>query len=86
MIAYAVINKVRSNQDIPTITYERDKLIEYRSLKISQNIFNVGFFLAMLSQALGKQPVVLILVLLGSCFVSGMSIGIVSMILYRRGG
>lgn len=86
MIIYAIVNKIRTNQDIPTITDERDKLIEYRTMKISRNIFNAGFFFAMLSQAVGMKPVVLILVLIAACAISGLSIGIVSMTLYRRGG
>ena len=39
-IVFAIINKIVTNEDIPTITDERDKLIELKAIRISQHYFH----------------------------------------------
>lgn len=55
-IIFAIINKMVTNEDMPTTDDERDKLIELKSIRISHWIFTIGFMLAMGSQAIDMKP------------------------------
>ena len=55
-IIFAIINKMVTNEDMPTTDDERDKLIELKSTRISHWIFTIGFMLAMGSQAIDMKP------------------------------
>lgn len=84
-IVFAIINKIVTNEDMPTITDERDKLIELKAIRISHWVFGLGFVLAMGSQAIGMQPWVLFITLISSCFVSCVLEESTKIYLYRRG-
>ena len=84
-IVFAIINKIVTNEDIPTINDERDKLIELKAIKISHWVFGLGFVLAMGSQAIGMQPYVMLITLISSCFVSTTFAEIAKVYLYRKG-
>ena len=84
-IVFAIINKIVTNEDMPTINDERDKLIELKTIKTSHWVFGFGFVLAMGSQAIGMQPWVMFITLLSSCFVSTILQGITKIYLYRKG-
>jgi hypothetical protein len=55
-IIYAIINKIVTNEDIPTIDDERDRIIELKSIRISHWIFTTGFICAMGVLAFGAKP------------------------------
>jgi len=84
-ILFAIINKIVTNEDIPTKDDERDKLIELKSIRVSHWIFTVGFMLAMGSLAIGMQPWVMFVTLISSGFLSGIISEIVKIFYYRRG-
>ena len=84
-ILFAIINKILTNEDMPTITDEMDRLIELKALRISHWIYPFGFFLAMGTQAFGMQPRVMIVILIVSCF-SGCIFSEIAKIYYYRKG
>ncbi|MFH1198389.1 MAG: hypothetical protein V1720_21990 [bacterium] len=84
-IIFAITNKIVTNEDIPTKSDERDKLIELKATRISHWIFIVGFLLSMGSQAIGMQPYVMIVTLVASGFVSSWAEGITQIYLYSKG-
>ena len=84
-IVFSIINKIITNEDIPTISDEMDKLIELKSLKISHWAYSLGFILAMGSQAIGMQPWVMFIILIFSCFLSSIISEIVKIYFYRKG-
>jgi hypothetical protein len=84
-IIFAIINRMVTNEDIPTKDDERDRLIELKSIRISHWIFTLGFMLAMGSQALGMQPWVMFVTLISSGFVSGIVSETARFFYYRRG-
>jgi hypothetical protein len=84
-IGFAIINKIVTNEDIPSISDERDKLIELRAIRIAHWMFIVGFFLAMVSQALGMPPYVMFIVLIFSGFASSILAEVTKLYFYRKG-
>jgi hypothetical protein len=84
-IVFAIINKIVTNEDVPTINDERDKLIELKSIRISHWIFTLGFLLAMGSQAIDMKPWIMFFVLIFSGFVSGIVSEAVKIYYYRKG-
>jgi hypothetical protein len=84
-IIYAIINRIITNEDIPTKNDERDKFIELRSIRISHWIFTSGFMCSMVAMAFGFQPYVLFLGLFGSGFLASIVAELVKLFYYRRG-
>jgi len=84
-IVFSIINKIVTNEDIPVITDELDRLIELKSIRISHWIFILGFLLAMGSQAIGMQPWVMFITLVASGFVASCVAEITKIYLYRKG-
>lgn len=84
-IIFAIINKIITNEDIPTIDDERDKLIELKSIRISHWIFTLGFLLAMGSQAIDMDPWVMFTTLFCSGFLSGIVSEAAKLYYYRKG-
>jgi cell division protein FtsL len=84
-ILFAIINKIVTQEDIPTIDDERDKLIELKSIRISHWVFTLGFMLAMGSQAIDMQPWVMFVTLIFSGFVSGIASEVAKFIYYHKG-
>jgi hypothetical protein len=84
-IVFAIINKIATNEDIPVISDERDKLIELKAVRISHWIFIFGFMLSMGSQAFGMQPWVMFITLVFSGFVASVISEIARIIYYRKG-
>lgn len=84
-IIFSIINKIVTNEDAPSFSDERDKLIELKAIRVSHWIFGLGFFLAMGSQAIGMQPWVMFITLISSCFVSTIISEITKIFLYRKG-
>jgi len=84
-IVFAIINKIVTNEDIPTLSDERDKLIDLKAIQISHWIFTLGFLLSMVSQVIGMPPYVMFLTLIASGFVSGIASEIAKIYFYRKG-
>lgn len=84
-IIFAIINKIVTNEDIPTISDERDKLIELKSMKIAYWIFTLGFMIAMTTQAFEMKPYVMFLVFASSGFIASLVEGIAQIYFYRKG-
>lgn len=84
-IIFSIINKAVTNEDAPSFSDERDKLIDLKATKISHLVFSLGFLLAMGSQAVGMPPWVMFIALIASCFVSTIFSEIIKIYLYRKG-
>jgi hypothetical protein len=84
-IIYAIINRIITNEDIPTKDDERDRLIELKSIRISHWIFITGFLFAMGSLAFGSQPKVMFITLFASGFGSSIISELVKLYYYQRG-
>jgi hypothetical protein len=84
-IVFAIINKMVTNEDMPTTNDERDKIIELKSTRVSHWIFTLGFILAMGSQAIDMKPWVMFVTLISSGFVSSIVSELTSFYFYRQG-
>ena len=84
-IVFAIANRIVTQEDIPDITDERDKLIELKSIRISHWIFIFGFMLSMGSLAMGMKPYVMFLTLISSGFLASLASEIAKIIYYRKG-
>jgi hypothetical protein len=81
-IVFIIINKIITNEDVPKVTDERDKLIELKAIRVSHWTYCLGFLMAMGSQAIGMKPWIMFMTLVASCFIAS---EIVKIFLYRRG-
>ena len=85
-IVFSILNTIATReQEDPSITDERDKLVETRATLKSNYVFIVGFILAMGSLAIDMPPSVMFILLLLSGIVSGMVSEISQFYFYRRG-
>ena len=84
-ILFAIANRNITQEDIPDITDERDKLIELKCIRISHWIFILGFMLSMGSLAMGMKPYVMFLTLISSGFLATLASEVAKIIYYRRG-
>jgi hypothetical protein len=84
-IILAIVNKIVTDEDMPSKSDEMDKLIELRSLRVSHWSFTGGFILALASQAVGMELWVMFVVLLGSGFLGSIAEGLTQLYYYRRG-
>lgn len=84
-IAFAIVNKVVTNEDVPKITDELDKLIELKAIRTSHWTFILGFFLAMGSQVMDMEPYVMFLTLIAAGFVASIAAEVTKIYLYRKG-
>ena len=84
-ILFAIANRIITQEDLPDITDERDKLIELKCIRISHWIFIAGFMLAMGSLAMGMKPWVMFLILISSGFVASLASEVAKIIYYRMG-
>jgi hypothetical protein len=84
-IVFAIANRIITQEDMPDITDERDKLIELKSIRISHWIFIIGFMLAMGSLAMGMKPYVMFLTLISSGFLASLASEVAKIIYYRKG-
>jgi len=84
-IVFAIINKIVTNEDMPTLSDERDKLIDLKAIRISHWVFTTGFLLSMVSQVIGMPPWAMFITLVASGFVSGIVSEIAKIYFYRKG-
>ena len=84
-IVFYIINTIATNECEPSITDERDKLIELKATRNSHWIFVFGFFLAMGSLVLNMPPAVMFIVIAVSGLVSSIVDDLSQLHYYRRG-
>jgi len=84
-IIFAIVNKIVTNEDIPSISDEMDNLIELKALRVSHWIFASGTFLAIGSQAFKIQPWIMLAVLFSTGFIAAIISDITKIYLYRKG-
>lgn len=84
-IVFAIINKIITNEDISSITDERDRLIELKAIRISHWVFIFGFLLSMGSQAIGMPPWVMFIILIFSGFIAAIVSAIAKIYYYHKG-
>ncbi len=84
-IIFAIANRIITQEDLPDLTDERDKLIELKSIRISHWIFILGFMLAMGSLAMGMKPYIMFLTLISSGFLASLASEVAKIIYYRKG-
>lgn len=84
-IIYAIINKIVTNEDIPTVDDERDKLIELKSIRISHWIFILGFLTAMGLLAFGLKPYLMFIILFASGLLASIVSELAKLYYYRKG-
>jgi hypothetical protein len=84
-IVFAIINKVVTNEDMETLSDERDKLIDLKAIRVSHWVFTTGFLLSMITQVIGLPPYAMFFTLIASGFVSGISSEMAKLYFYRKG-
>ncbi|MFS1514270.1 hypothetical protein VQL36_17840 [Chengkuizengella sp. SCS-71B] len=84
-ILFGIINTVVTKEELPSITDERDKLIELKATRNSYYVFVTGFLLAMGSLAIGMSPNVMFSTLFISGSVGSMMDSLSMLYYYRRG-
>lgn len=84
-IFFAIVHKITTNEDMPSLTDERDKLIELIAQRNSYFAFMAGFLLAMAALAIDKGPFVMFVVLISAGIFAGVVEGITKLYLYNKG-
>ena len=84
-IAYSIVNTIATREEEPSITDERDKLIELKATRNSLYVFSVGFLVAMASLVISQPPSVMFILLICSGFVSEVVSDLSQFYFYRRG-
>jgi hypothetical protein len=84
-IVYAIINRIVTNEDVPTTNDERDRMIELKAIRVSHWIFTTGFICAMGVLAFGAKPSAMFIILLASGLGASIISELVKLYYYRRG-
>jgi VanZ family protein len=84
-IIFCIIYRITTNENAPSFSDERDKLIELKAERNSHWVFCLGFLLAMASQVMHMAPSVMFIVLILSGFVSDIFGEVSQLYFYRRG-
>ncbi len=84
-IIFCIIYRMTTNEDAPSFSDERDKLIELKAERNSHWVFCLGFLLAMASQVMHMAPSVMFIVLILAGFVSDIFGEVSQLYFYRRG-
>jgi hypothetical protein len=84
-IVFAIVNKIATNEDLPSLTDERDKLIELKSNRISHYTFTAGFILSMGALAADYSVNVMFVILIVSGLISEIFENISQLYFHRRG-
>lgn len=84
-IVFNIINTLATNEEEPSITDERDKLIGLKATRNSLYVFTFGFLLAIGSLVMDMPPSVMFIILVCSGVVSEMVDNISQFYFYRRG-
>ncbi len=84
-IVFAVVYKIRTNENDTHIRDERDKLIHLKGSRISYIVISLGMLISMLTLVLGQPPLVMFNGLIVSGLVADLAGNLTRLVLYRRG-
>ncbi|MBK8808256.1 MAG: hypothetical protein IPO21_17175 [Bacteroidales bacterium] len=84
-IVFAIINKIVTQEDLSSISDERDKMIELKAVRIAHWIFIIGFMLSMGFLAMGKEIWVMLITLIASGFLASIISETAKLYFYRSG-
>jgi hypothetical protein len=84
-IIFSIINTIATNEQEPSITDERDKLIGLKATRNAFSIFGVGFFLALGSLVIRLPPTIMFIILFSGGFLASVVNDISEFYFYRRG-
>ena len=84
-IIFAIIHKIRTDEDTVNQEDELDKLIDLKATRVFYNVFMAGVVLALLGQALGLPLSGFFLMLGGAIVAAGLTLDLTQLFFYRRG-
>ena len=84
-ILFSIINTITTDEEEPEVEDERDKMIELRADRNSNNAFMIGFLVAMVALALGRPPATMFVLILSALTITALVNYISTFIYYRRG-
>lgn len=84
-ILFYIVNTIATREEEPSVTDERDHLIELKATRYSLYVFSFGFVLAMVSLVMEMPPSMMFIILICSGLISEMVSEIAQFYFYRRG-
>ena len=84
-ILVSIIRAIATREKEPTLSDERDQLIDLKANRISLSVFGIGFIVSMITLATGLQPLVMFNLIVYSLFGAGIIGYITQLYLYRKG-
>jgi uncharacterized membrane protein len=84
-IGFSVVNTIATRENEPSVTDERDNLIELKSNRNALYVFSIGFLLAMASLVIELPPSVMFVILIGAGVLSEAVSDASQFYFYRRG-
>jgi hypothetical protein len=84
-ILFSILNTIATREDEPSITDERDRLIEMRALTLAIYSFSLGFLLAMIALVIGMPPSTMFVTLICSGVTAEIISDFSQFSMYRRG-
>ena len=84
-IIFTIINKMATDEDMPSFSDELDKLIELKSMRIGYVIFIFGFLAAMTTQVLHMELYTMFVALISSGFIASVVDELAKLYYYRQG-
>lgn len=84
-IVFSIINTIATKEEEPSVSDERDRLIELKSTRNSFYVFILGFFLAMGSIVMEMPPSVMFAILIFFGMVAELVGELSQLYFYRRG-
>jgi hypothetical protein len=84
-IIFAIVHRITTDEDCPSFSDERDKLIELKATRNSHWVFILGFFLAVGSLVIGQPPRVMFILLASFLIVSCVIQELSQLYYYRKG-
>jgi uncharacterized membrane protein YfcA len=84
-ILFSIFNTVTTREQEPSITDERDKLIDLKATRNSLVVFTAGFLAGMLAAALGQPPTVMFIAFIASGVLAEVVSDLSQFYFYRRG-
>lgn len=84
-IVFSIINTIATHENEPSITDERDRLIELKAIRNSIYVFSFGFAAAMVALAMDQSPSTMFIILLCAGTAADIISDLSQFYFYRRG-
>lgn len=84
-ILFSIVNTVATQEQEPSITDERDRLIELKATRNSLVMFTAGFLVGMVAVALGQPPAVMFTIFVFAGVLAELASELSQFYFYRRG-